>query len=138
MNLRRDDVSVLSKAQPSLPLILSTLHSQSLAGFYSDVFIQHCYTERTKNGQLKKKKKTLITFSTKPTGRHTGTFLLRLLVRFNDFTAVRLSAEPSQEWMLSLQHGNPAVTHDHHLSQPNSSLFPTPTTVRVKFLPMQG
>lgn len=130
LNLRRDDISILSQAESSLFLILDTMYS------HEQTFLFSSYKDRTKNGQLKKSN-TLITFSTERTGRHTGAFLFALSGRFNEFVALRWVQNSGA--MLSLRHRrNPAVTHKHHLSQPNSSLFPTPSPVPVKFLSTQG
>lgn len=46
--------------------------------------------------------------------------------------------ELGKEWMSSLLRQEPAVTYDRLLSQPDSSLFPTPHPLTVDVLPHEG
>lgn len=119
---RRDDVSVSLRAEPS-----DVTSPQHLVQPRANALIQHCHKDRTKKNlsQLRPiRQNTLITLSTEPTGRHANAFLTGLPERFNEGWAWRLSGELSQEWMLSFQYGGPTLTHNHHVSQPNSSFPP--------------
>lgn len=134
--LRRNDGSVLFRAEPS-----DGTSPQRLVQPRANALIQRCYKDRTKKkkSQLRPiRQSTLITLSTEPSGRHADAFLPGLLERFNEGRTWRLSGELSQLWVLSLQYRDPALTHDHHLSQPNSSLFPTLSSATINFLPTQG